>query len=106
MVLCLLVIGEACRSAIERNQPANVPQGATFVRGAKVGWWQQCRMGSTRAIITCAIWNEGGQVLYDVFIPYDDGPLPTPRVEHSARLEVPWSRPDMPSERSHSDSKV
>jgi hypothetical protein len=65
-------------------------------------------MRSARAAVTCAIWNEGGQVLYDgVFIPYDDGPLPTAsELKIPEDPEVPWPRPDMPVERSHSDPTV
>ncbi len=74
-----------CSAKQEADRPANVTQGAAFVRGAKVGWWQHCRTGSESEKTQCTIWNAGGQVLYEgAFVPYDEGPNPT-----ATDLEIP-----------------
>ena len=72
-LLCCL----ACDDKVVR--PPGVPGDATFVRGAKIGWWQRCTPGVGHEGVHCQIWNGAGLVLVDEeFLPYDGGPTPTP----------------------------
>ena len=68
-----------CCLACDRNvvRPQGVPVEATFVKGAKTGWWQHCRPSPGNVGVHCQIWNGAGLVLVDEeFLPYDGGPAP------------------------------
>lgn len=68
----------ACAYKSDVVRPDSVQADAVFVRGAKVGWWQQCAAGSSGQPIHCCIWGGAGGVLADEeFLPYDGGPSPT-----------------------------
>lgn len=59
------------------RRPPNVPAQATWVEGAKTGWWQRC-INTERQTTRCTVWNEGGEVLLDEpFLPIDGGPAPS-----------------------------
>jgi len=73
-VVLLCCIG--CEHKVVR--PQGVPADATFVRGAKVGWWQHCTLDGGDEGVHCQIWNGAGAVLEnEAFLPYDGGPMPT-----------------------------
>lgn len=78
-LLCCL----ACDNKVVR--PQGVPVDATFVAGAKIGWWQHCAVGTGNEGVRCQIWNGAGLVLVDEeFLPYDGGPTPT-----AGELKIP-----------------
>jgi hypothetical protein len=77
-VLLILPICAACDHTSEPVRPANVPADAVFVRGPRVGWWQQCTWNTGSQSVHCRIWNGVGGVLEDeAFLPYDGGAAPT-----------------------------
>jgi len=70
----------ACGHKSDVVRPENVPADAVFVRGAKIGWWQQCTPGSSGQPVHCRIWGGPNSTLILVdeeFLPYDGGPPPT-----------------------------
>lgn len=76
--LALALLLTACGHKAEVVRPNGVPADAVFVRGAKIGWWQQCTAGSSGKPVHCQIWGGTGGVLVDEeFLPYDGGPPPT-----------------------------
>lgn len=75
-VAIALLCSFGCEPRVVRPQGA--PTDATFVRGAKIGWWQRCTLGTGSEGVHCQIWNGAGLVLVDEeFLPYDGGPTPT-----------------------------
>jgi hypothetical protein len=77
-ILAIAVILLCC-IACERKvvQPQGVPVDATFVRGGKIGWWQQCTLDAGTGV-HCRIWNGAGLALEDEeFLPYDGRATPT-----------------------------
>ena len=77
-VAIILLLCSACSRSSDAARPQGVSTGAVFVRGAKVGWWQECIPGTEGQAVHCRIWNEAGAVLVDEeFLPYDSGRAPT-----------------------------
>jgi hypothetical protein len=77
IVIFTLFFPSACGHKPEVNRPENVPIDAVFVRGAKVGWWQQCKTTNASQAVYCRIWNGAGLVLEnEEFIPHDGGAPP------------------------------
>ena len=73
----LLFVSGGCSRKSSVVRPANVPSEATYVAGAKVGWWQQCEPATGGQPVHCRIWNGAGLNLVDEgFLPYDGGPPP------------------------------
>lgn len=73
-----LLLCSACNHKSDVVRPDSVPADAIFVRGGKIGWWQQCKAGSSGQPVHCRIWGGAGGVLADEeFLPYDGGPPPT-----------------------------
>lgn len=73
-----LLFSSACTRRPHVNRPDGVSVGAIFVRGAKVGWWQECTPAYADQAVHCRIWNEAGLILEDeVFMPYDGGSTAT-----------------------------
>ena len=76
-VAVVLLLCFACSQKSGEVRPKNVPADAVFVRGAKIGWWQQCIVTNGQPV-HCRVWNQEGLVLEDEgFLPYDGGPPPT-----------------------------
>ena len=74
----LLVLCSACTYNQDVIRPKSVPANAVFVRGAKIGWWQQCAPSEHDQPAQCRIWNGGGAVLEsEAFLPDDGGAPPT-----------------------------
>jgi hypothetical protein len=67
-----LLFSCACTRRPDVDRPEGVPVDAVFVRGAKVGWWQQCGPVKAGQAVHCRIWNGAGLILEDEeFLPYD-----------------------------------
>ena len=77
-VAITLLLCSACTHNSDVVRPRGVSTEAVFVRGAKVGWWQECTTATEGRSVHCRIWNGAGVVLVDEeFLPYDGGPAPT-----------------------------
>ena len=77
-VVVALLLCFACGNKSDAVRPKNVPSDAVFIRGAKIGWCQQCTTTNDGQPVHCRIWNQSGLVLEDEeFLPYDGGPPPT-----------------------------
>lgn len=73
-----LLLCSACTRNSDVARPQGVSTGAVFVRGAKIGWWQECAPAKEGQAVHCRIWNGTGVVLVDEeFLPYDGGPPPS-----------------------------
>jgi hypothetical protein len=69
----------ACTRRTDVSRPAGVSIDAVFVRGAKIGWWQECTPAGAGQGAHCRIWNGAGLILEDEdFLPYDGGPTAAP----------------------------
>ena len=89
-----LLICSACGYNSEPVRPHGVPNGAVFVKGGKVGWWQECIPGTEGQAVHCRIWNGAGVVLVDEeFLPYDGGQTPTAE-ELKIPADTTFSGPD------------
>lgn len=76
--VAITLLLSACGHKSDVVRPESVPIDAVFVRGGKIGWWQQCTAGSSGQPAHCRIWGGNGSVLVDEkFLPYDGGPQPT-----------------------------
>jgi len=77
-IVAVLILCSACGRESAVARPNSVPSDATFVRGAKVGWWQRCTPAPGGQPVHCRIWSGAGLVLVDEeFIPYDGGAPPS-----------------------------
>ena len=66
VLLFLCVVGvffcSACTRRPDVIRPDGVSIDAVFVRGAKIGWWQQCTPAKADQAVHCRIWNGAGLV--------------------------------------------
>jgi hypothetical protein len=77
VVALAVLLCSACTRKSEMVRPEGVSADAVFVRGGKVGWWQQCTLPTGGQAVHCRIWNGAGLVLEDEeFLPYDEGARP------------------------------
>ena len=74
-----LLFCSACnRKSDDVIRPAGVSTDAVFVRGGKIGWWQQCTTAGVGQSVCCRIWSGAGLMVEDEeFVPYDGGAPPT-----------------------------
>jgi hypothetical protein len=86
-----LLFCSACTRRPDVVRPGSVSVDAVFVRGSKIGWWQQCTSAKPSRSVHCRIWNEAGLVLEDEeFLPYDGGaPITAEELKISADTAFP-----------------
>jgi hypothetical protein len=74
LIAFALLLSCACTRKPDVVRPEGVSVNAIFVRGSKIGWWQQCTPAKAGQGVHCRIWNGAGLVLEDEeFLPYDGG---------------------------------
>jgi hypothetical protein len=57
------------------GRPRGIPREAVLLVG-KFSIWEHCHLEANGQTVRCRTWNKDGLVREDLYLPYDEGPIP------------------------------